>query len=79
MRSADLLALYQRDPRTQALAQAIGGESAAKIELKGIVGSATAIAASSLIFNEIEGNSTANRRSHLFVLDDKEVGGKSPK
>lgn len=73
MRSADLLALYQRDPRTQALAQAIGGESAAKIELKGIVGSATAIAASSLIFNEIEDNSTANRRSHLFVLDDKET------
>lgn len=73
MRPADLLALYARDPRTQALAQAIAANTGAKIELKGIVGSATAIAASSMIVNDLEGSNGADRRSHLFVLDDKET------
>ena len=73
MRPADLLALYARDPRTRALSQAIAANTGAKVELKGIVGSATAIAASSLIVNDLEASGGADRRSHLFVLDDKET------
>ena len=72
MRVEDLLAFYRSDPRAQTL-ERTWEQASSKTELKGIVGSATALVAAASIDREIEQTSSGEHRaSHLFVLDDKE-------
>ena len=72
MRVEDLLAFYQSDPRAEMLRRT-WEQASAKTELKGIVGSATALLAAACVDVELE-QATAGepRASHLFILDDKE-------
>ncbi len=63
MRPADLLAHYQRDPRTSALTAALKPEEA-KVELKGACASSVPLIAGA--------QSITAGGSHLFILDDKE-------
>ena len=73
MRANDLLNFYRADRRVQLLLAAWNGE-ASKTELKGIVGSASALVAASILHPEEAQERTAEQRaaSHLFILDDKE-------
>ena len=72
MRAEELLTFYQLDPRAQALRQAWEQEGS-KVELKGMVGSATAMLAASCIADEIAPEDLAQKApSHLFILDEKE-------
>ena len=73
MRANDLLNFYRADRRVQLLLAAWNGE-ASKTELKGIVGSASALVAASILRPEEVQENTADRNaaSHLFILDDKE-------
>jgi transcription-repair coupling factor (superfamily II helicase) len=63
MRPADLLAHYQRDPRTATLTQVLAPQ-AAKVEMRGACASAVPLIASA--------QSVVAGGSHLFILDDKE-------
>lgn len=63
MRPADLIAHYQRDPRTSALTAALKPEGA-KVELKGACASSVPLIAGA--------QSITAGGSHLFILDDKE-------
>lgn len=63
MRPADLVAHYQRDPRTSALTAALKPEGA-KVELKGACASSVPLIAGA--------QSITAGGSHLFILDDKE-------
>ena len=63
MRPADLLAHYQRDPRTATLTHVLTPE-AAKVEMRGACASAVPLIAAA--------QSITAGGSHLFVLDDKE-------
>lgn len=72
MRVEDLLAFYRSDPRAQTLRKT-WEQASSKIELKGILGSATALVAAACIDWEIDQTSNSDQRaSHLFILDDKE-------
>jgi transcription-repair coupling factor (superfamily II helicase) len=72
MRVEDLLAFYRSDPRAQTLRKT-WEQTSSKIELKGILGSATALVAAACIDWEIDQTSNSDQRaSHLFILDDKE-------
>jgi transcription-repair coupling factor (superfamily II helicase) len=72
MRVEDLLAFYRSDPRAQTLRKT-WEQTSSKIELKGILGSATALVAAACIDSEIDQTSNSDQRaSHLFILDDKE-------
>lgn len=77
MRVEDLLNFYRADRRAQLL-RSCWKNDASKVELKGIVGSAPALLASSILspgeIGEVPGDETSLRNvpSHLFVLDDKE-------
>lgn len=72
MRVEDLLAFYRSDPRAQMLRKT-WEQTSSKIELKGILGSATALVAAACIDWEIDQTSNSDQRaSHLFILDDKE-------
>jgi transcription-repair coupling factor (superfamily II helicase) len=80
MRVNDLLNFYRSDQRS-ALLKSAWNQEASKIELKGIVGSATAMLASALMHPSQDPDSSnvgSNRSedkepSHLFILDDKET------
>ena len=63
MRPADLIAHYQRDPRTSVLTAALKPEGA-KVELKGACASSVPLIAGA--------QSITAGGSHLFILDDKE-------
>jgi len=63
MRPADLLAHYQRDPRTATLTHVLTPE-AAKVEMRGACASSVPLIAAA--------QSITAGGSHLFVLDDKE-------
>ncbi|MDE0870968.1 MAG: transcription-repair coupling factor [Flavobacteriales bacterium] len=72
MRAEELLTFYRLDPRVQALRQAWEQEGS-KVELKGMVGSATAMLAASCIADEITPDDLSQKApSHLFILDEKE-------
>ena len=77
MRVEDLLNFYRADRRAQLL-RSCWENDASKVELKGIVGSAPALLASSILspgeIGEVPADETTMRNvpSHLFVLDDKE-------
>ncbi len=72
MRADELLTFYRLDPRVQALRQAWEQEGS-KVELKGIVGSATAMLAASCIADETTPEDLSQKApSHLFILDEKE-------
>jgi transcription-repair coupling factor (superfamily II helicase) len=72
MRADELLTFYRLDPRVQTLRQAWEQEGS-KVELKGIVGSATAMLAASCIADEITPEDLSQKApSHLFILDEKE-------
>lgn len=71
MRVDDLLNFYRSDSRVRLLEQAWQSE-ASKIELKGIVGSATALLTASIMRSDRDASMESQAPSHLFVLDDKE-------
>jgi transcription-repair coupling factor (superfamily II helicase) len=83
MRPHELLDRYDLDPRTEALRSALAPPQA-RVELKGIVGSATALVAANVMLGPGElrpapgkpGRNSEGQRirgNHLFVLDDKEA------
>ncbi|MDA1336696.1 MAG: transcription-repair coupling factor [Bacteroidetes bacterium] len=73
MRVTDLIQFYRSDPRAQLL-QNTWKTEASKTELKGIVGSASALLAAAIMTEENTADSLEKRDapSHLFILDDKE-------
>lgn len=71
MRVDDLLNFYRSDARVRLVEQAWQSD-ASKIQLKGIVGSATPLMTASIIQSGRDASMESQAPSHLFVLDDKE-------
>ncbi len=55
---------YREDPRIKAIGDAIGGDSHARLQLKGMVGSMDSFIASAVFKN--------SRNNHFFILSDRE-------